>query len=151
MKKNILNGKKVVLSVMCAAMMLSSVTAFAANDEKNKVTFSNKVLPECSNNTTLASAKKSSNRKYGKVKITSFTNCSSVTCWLRTELSDGSYHYWLPYAKTISKKNQLYKVKYCDKKKAYYSTNTSVALRAENADETLTVWTEKISGLVYFN
>lgn len=142
--------KKIVTGIMCMAMALSSVTAFADSYENSK-SFSDVVLPETSGNTTLASvAKKTTSRKYGRAKITSYKNCSSVSCWFRTTISDGSVHYWLPYMVTISDKS-YHKILYCDAKSAYYASGVKAELRAENATEALDIYTEKVSGNVDFN
>ena len=142
--------KRIVTGIMCATLALSSITAFADSYENSK-SFSNKVLPETSGNTTLASvAKKSTNRKYVRAKITSYTNCNKVSCWYRSTISDGTVHYWLPYMVDISDKS-YHKINYCDKKDDYYAKGVKAELRAENATEALDLRTEKVSGSVDFN
>ena len=67
-----------------------------------------------------------------------------------TTLSDGSVHYWLPNMVTIND-NKYHKISYCTQKSSYYKKGVKAELRAENADEALDFWTEKISGNVDFN
>ncbi len=142
--------KKIVIGIVCVTLALSSVSAFAASYENPK-SFTDKVLPETSGNTTLASvAKKTTSRSYGRAKITSYKNCSKVSCWYRTTISDGTVHYWLPYMVTISDKS-YHKINYVDKKAAYYKKGVKAELRAENATEALDFKTEKVSGNVDFN
>jgi hypothetical protein len=142
--------KKIVIGIMCATLALSSISAYADSYENSK-SFSGVVLPETSGNTTLASvAKKTTSRKYGRAKISSYTNCSKVSCWYRTTISDGTVHYWLPYMVTISDKS-YHKINYCDKDAAYYKSGVKAELRAENATEALDLKTEKVSGNVDFN
>lgn len=86
----------------------------------------------------------------GKVKITSYKNCKSVSCWFRTTISDGTAHYWLPNMVTISDKS-YHKINYCDKNSGYYAKGVKAELRAENAAQELDFKTEKVSGRVYFN
>ena len=142
--------KKIVIGIMCTALALSSASALAASYENSK-SFSDVILPETSGNTTLASvAKKTTNRKYGRAKITAYKNCNKVSCWYRTTLSDGSVHYWLPYMVTISDKS-YHKINYCDKNEAFYKKGVKAELRAENAIEALDFKKEKVSGNVDFN
>lgn len=44
-----------------------------------------------------------------------------------------------------------HKIKYCDASSSYYATGVAADLRAENADQALNIWTEKVSGAAYFN
>jgi len=154
MKEDIMNkkiyGKKFIMVVICIAMIGSSISASAAaKDEKNEKKFTGVVLPETSGNATLCAGKKSTSIKYAKVKISTYKNCKKVSCWMRSELSDG-YHYWLPYMVDISDK-KYHKVKYCDAKSSYYAAGVKVDVRAENADEELNLKTEKVSGSAYLN
>lgn len=142
--------KKIIIGIMCMALVLSSATAFAADLYENPSSFTDKVLPETSGNTTLASGKKTTNRKYGKAKIRSYKNCSSISCWFRTTISDGSVHYWLPYMVVFSDK-AYHKILYCDAKSAYYAQNVKAELRAENDEQVWDLKTETVSGDVYFN
>lgn len=142
-------GKKFVMIVICMTMLGSSISASAADVEKNKKTFTSVVLPETSGNATLCSGKKNTSTKYAKVKISTYKNCKKVSCWMRSKLSDG-YHYWLPYMVDISDKKK-HKVKYCDVKSSYYAKGVEVDMRAENADEELNFKTEKVSGTAYLN
>ena len=142
-------GKKFIMVVICIAMLGSSISASAADVEKNKKTFSGVVLPETSGNVTLCAGTKTTSTKYAKVKISTYKNCKKVSCWMRSKLSDG-YHYWLPYMVDISDK-KYHKVKYCDAKSSYYAKGVKVDVRAENADEELNLKTEKVSGSAYLN
>lgn len=139
--------------IVCTGLIIASLvgtvsTGYAAEYTNNK-SFKNVVLPESSGNTSLASATKSTNRSYGRAKITSYTKCSRVSVWFRTKVG-GQYHYWLPYMKTL-KGDSYVNVKYCDKSNSYYKKGVSANLRAENADSALDIWTEKVSGNVDFN
>lgn len=142
-------GKKFVMIMICMTMLGSSISASAADDEKNKKTFSGVVLPETSGNVTLCAGTKTTSTKYAKVQISTYKNCKKVSCWMRSELSDG-YHYWLPYMVDISDK-KYHKVKYCDAKSSYYAKGVKVDVRAENADEAFNFKTEKVSGSAYLN
>lgn len=142
--------KKILVVVTCLTLALSSLTASAASYTNSK-SFSKVVLPELSGNTTLASTSaKATNKDYGKVKITSYVNCSAVSCWFRTKDSSGSYHYWLPYIVTINDK-AYHKMYYSNSSLAYYIKGIKAEVRAENATEALTIKSEKVSGSVYFN
>lgn len=149
MKQKKLTAKKTVLLAMCMSMLFSSVTALAADSYTTAESFSKVVLPESSSNTTLKTGTKATDRKYGRAKITSYTNCSEVSCWFRSKLSDG-YHYWLPYMVTIDD-TSYHKINYCDAKSRYYSKGVEVDLRAENADDKFNFYVEKVSGKVSFN
>lgn len=142
-------GKKLIMTMICMSVMGSFISASAADVQKNKKTFSGVVLPETSGNVTLCSGKKTTSTKYAKVKISTYKHCSKVSCWMRSELSDG-YHYWLPYMVDIDDK-KYHKVKYCDAKSSYYAKDVKVDVRAENADEELNFKTEKVSGSAYLN
>lgn len=141
--------KRTIMVAICMAMLGSSIASSAAAGEENQKTFSNVVLPETSGNATLCTGAKTTSTKYAKVKISKYTNCSKVSCWMRSKLSDG-YHYWLPYMVDIDDK-KYHKVKYCDAKSSYYKKGVSVDVRAENAEEKLNFKTEKVSGSAYLN
>jgi len=146
-----MRGKRMVPAIMCLMLILMSLSAYAADTYENSKSFSDKVLPETSGNTTLASVSgKTTSRSYGKVKITKYTNCSAINTWLRTKTADGVYHYWTPYIVKISDKS-YHKVKYSNASANYYKKGIKADLRAENYKEALNIYTEKVSGTVYFN
>ena len=145
--------KKKKREIICAGLIVASLigtisTSYAA-EYTNSKSFSNVVLPESSANTSLASKVKSTGRSYGRAKITSYTNCSRVSVWFRTNVN-GNYHYWLPYMKTLTGKSYV-RVNYCDKDASYYKKGVGANLRAENADSAFNIWTDKVSGTVDFN
>lgn len=139
------------MASLCIMLLLIPVTSYASS-YTNLHYFSGVVLPETSGNTTLSStSSKTTSYSYGKAKITSYANCSTVSVWLRTKTSDGSYHYWTPYILDIDDVNSYHTVKYSDSSSSYYAKGVYADLRAENYDQALNIWTDKVSGCVYFN
>lgn len=141
--------KGMVIAALCASLSMSALSAMAADNYENNKNFTDKTLPESSGNVTLASAKKTTNRSYGRIKVTDYSHCDAISCWFRTTV-DGTQHYWLPYMVTVDDKS-YHKVKCCDADSSYYKKGVKAEMRAENADEEWDFWTETVSGKISFN
>jgi hypothetical protein len=141
-------SKKLMLLVIAVMMLGGAISAHAASYE-NSVDFTGKILPDGSANTTLAEGNKTTSLAYGKVKVSSFSRCSGISCWMRSNV-DGTYHYWTPFIVDISDKKD-HQVKYCDASASYYAKKVAVDLRAENSESVVTIGSCKVSGTAYFN
>lgn len=137
---------KVFIIGMMLSVMMIPATALAANT--NYKSFSDVKLPNEHDNTTLASAKKTTSTKYGQVKISDYTSSEGVNVWFRS-YSGGDWHYYLPYVVSFTSKTTK-NVYYCDASSSYYAKGTSVQLRAEDRANTI-LFQNKVTGSVYFN
>ena len=144
----------IAISMVCLCMFGHNASASDSYDSSSKVSFTKVVLPDKCDNTTFASSKsggKTTNRNYGKVKMTSYSSCSKVDCWMRTK-SGGDWHYWTPYILNNVSDKKSHKIKYCDQKSAYYRKGVAAQLRGENADSRIAIFNDsKVSGEVWFN
>lgn len=118
----------------------------------NRVTFSNVSLPDECRNVTLASAKKVNNTNYGRFRISNYTRCNAIDCWMRTYYA-GGWHYWTDYFVNDVSDKAVHKVRYCDKSSSFYKKGVRANLRAENAKSTVSIFKNriKVSGVVRFN
>lgn len=150
MKQNKKKNLVTLTLIMCTLVFFASTYTSLAATYENKKTFESVVLPDVSSNTTFKEGTKTTNRKYGKVKMSSYSNCDAVDCWMRTYVN-GSWHYWTPYILSNISDKLEHKIKYCDADSAYYKKGVKAQLRGENADSYYSIYDCKVSGSVWFN
>lgn len=92
------------------------------------------------------------NRSYGKFRISKYTKCNQIDCWMRTYYA-GNWHYWTDYFICDLSDTKTHRIQYCDKKSSYYKKGVKAELRAENAKSTVSLFKNriKVSGAIYFN
>lgn len=147
--------KKIASALLALSLIVfcgNTYLAAAEDSYTNNVGFTDKKLPDFSENTTLASSRKTTSRSYGKVKISSYSHCEAVDLWFRSK-ANGDWHYWKPYILSNIDDKRVHKLKYCDASSSYYATNVSSELRGENADSTefSLIINRAVSGNVWFN
>ncbi|MGN0396046.1 MAG: hypothetical protein ACI4EF_11850 [Coprococcus sp.] len=145
----------VTLMIVCSCMFIFSTSVFAAYsyDTKSHVKFTNVILPDECGNVTFATTRngKTTDRNYGKVRITSYSYCDTIDCWLRTRV-DGSWHYWTDYILLDISDTKFHKIRYCNRRSTFYAKGVKAELRGENADVRWAIINDaKVSGNVFFN
>jgi len=78
-------SKKLILLAMTVMMLGGAMSAHAATYENYKG-YTNKILPNGSSNTTLEDNTKTTSRSYGKAKVSTYTRCSGISCWFRSNV-----------------------------------------------------------------